>query len=83
MATFTPRQQHWQWFADVAAEPTEPTDQLAAEITKPTGVSLTAKVRLRVCINETGGKVSNNEAMTVYYRENVRAGNFANFNLPE
>jgi len=63
-AVFTPKQQNWQWWDDDAAEP---TSSKAAENTTVTLSSWQEVCRLRVCINETGGKGANNIAIDLEY----------------
>lgn len=66
-AVYTPKQQNWRWYQDDAAEP---VNALANENIKPTLSDNTNKIRLRVCVNETGGKADNSVTITVQYSLN-------------
>lgn len=66
-AVFTPKQQNWQWWNNNAAEP---TSSKAAENTTVTLSTWQEVCRLRVCINDTGGKAANNIAIDLEYSTN-------------
>lgn len=63
-SSYIPKQAHWKWFADDGAEPTA---QLAAEDAQPTLANNTDKLRLRFCIQETGGKADNSVTISLQY----------------
>ena len=65
-ATFTPKQRNWKWFANDASEP---SSQLANEITKPT-LTDDSEIRLRLDITDTGGKAANNIVIDLEYSTN-------------
>ena len=68
-AVYTPKQQNWHWYSDALAEPTA-AQSLANENVKPTLPDNTSIIRLRVCINETGGKADNSVAIELQYSTN-------------
>ena len=68
-AVYTPKQQNWHWYSDALAEPTA-AQSLANEDVKPTLPDNTSIIRLRVCINETGGKADNNVVISLEYSTN-------------
>ncbi len=66
-AVFTPEQRSWRWYDDDGAEPTNPK---AGEDTTCTLATPTTKARLRICIDEAGGKAANNITIDLYYSTN-------------
>jgi hypothetical protein len=64
-AVFTPKQQNWRVYADGAG----PTAALANENVKPT-LADSGIIRIRISINETGGKASNNATTILEYSLN-------------
>ena len=64
--SFIPWQDHWRWFSDDNAEPVV-GDALAAEDTEPTLANNDDNIRLRVRIDEKGGKSGNNQPLTLEY----------------
>lgn len=66
-AVFTPKQHNWRWYENDGAEPTNP---LADENVKPTGIQQGDVLRLRVCIKEEGGAAGSNQDLQVEYSVN-------------
>jgi hypothetical protein len=66
-AVFTPEQDHWRFYDDSVAEPGD-AQALESEDTKPTLPDNTSNVRMRVQIDETGGK-KGTQVTAIEYKE--------------